>query len=444
MSEKRKGHLGIVFLIVFLDMVGFSIIFPLFPDMLVHYLEIEGEQSWIGAIVRWLDTYAPGESFGRITLFGGLLGSIYSILQFVFAPIWGGISDRYGRRSTLIVTLSGTVLSYGLWIFAGSFSLLIGARILGGIMAGNISTASAVVADTTAPGDRAKGMGIIGMAIGLGFIFGPALGGLSYTYFPLGHGMEWQTGIAINPFSVPAMVATLIGCFNLIWILKNFDETLTPEKRGPKRQHRTWNPFSRFQVLQCPGLVRTNMVYFIYLIAFSAMEFTLVFLAADRLGFGPTDNTWMFVFIGLMIAIVQGGIVRKLAPRLGERKTAMLGIFTMLPGFLLVGSTDTTGQLYAGLGLLAAGSALAMPCLSALASHYTPPDAQGISQGTFRSMGALARAIGPALGGVLYWKLGSEVPYTGGAALMLIPFMLIATLPPPPHRTNQIQSSESS
>jgi MFS family permease len=440
MVKQERGHLGLVFMIVFLDMVGFSIIFPLFPDMLVHYLAVEGDQSWIGAIVRWLDSLAPGEDFGRVTLFGGLLGSIYSLLQFVFAPIWGGISDRHGRRWTLILTLGGTIFSYALWIFAGSFGLLIAARIVGGIMAGNIATAAAVVADTTAPEDRAKGMGIIGMAIGLGFIMGPAIGGATYALFPM-NSIEWQTGLALNPFSIPAVAATLIACMNLAWVLKGFQETHPVEARGKALPTRSLNPFAKLAELKAPGLPRTNLIYFVYLLAFSAMEFTLTFLAVDRLGFGPIDNTWMFVYIGLVIAVVQGGVVRRVAPRLGEKKVSMSGILIMIPGFLLISGTSTVGQLYVGLGLLAVGSALAMPCLSALVSHYAPPELQGLAQGTFRSMGALSRAIGPAIGGILYWKLGSEAPYLVGAALMLLPMVLILGLPTPAHRREAVPSS---
>ncbi len=440
MKGDAQSRLGMVFLIVFLDMVGFSIIFPLFPDMLVHYLAVEGEQSWVGDLVRWLDTLAPGEEFGRITLFGGLLGSIYSVLQFVFAPIWGAFSDRYGRRSTLVLTLGGTLFSYILWIFAGSLSLLIAARILGGIMAGNIATASAVVADTTTPQDRSKGMGIIGMAIGLGFIMGPAIGGATYTLFPF-ESLDWQTGWALNPFSIPAISATLIAILNFVWVFKAFDETLPEAQRGETIQTRSWNPFGQLMRLKAPGLVRTNLIYFIYLLAFSAMEFTLTFLAVDRLQFEPVDNTWMFVFIGLVIALVQGGVVRRVAPRLGERKVAWIGILIMLPGFLFIGTTETTAQLYLGLGLLAVGSALAMPCLSALVSHYAPQDVQGLAQGTFRSMGALSRAIGPAVGGILYWKLGSEMPYFSGAALMVIPMLLILGLPTPAHRIQNTAES---
>ena len=134
----KRSILGLVFLTVFLDIVGFSIIFPLFPDLLDHYLALSGEGSFLANLVAKLEEISGGEKTAVVTLFGGLLGSVYGLLQFLFATVWGGLSDRIGRRPTLLVTLVGTALSYVLWIFAGSFAVLIAARVLGGIMAGNI------------------------------------------------------------------------------------------------------------------------------------------------------------------------------------------------------------------------------------------------------------------------------------------------------------------
>ena len=178
----KKPTLFIVFLTVFIDVVGFSIIFPLFPAMLDYYLELDGRESLIGSLVTWLEQFAGEDKNAVATLFGGILGSIYGVLQFIFAPIWGAFSDKHGRRPTLIFTLGGIVFANLIWMFAGSFSLLIIGRILGGIMAGNISTASAVAADITSEKNRASGMIFIGVAVGLGFILGPAIGGLAYSW----------------------------------------------------------------------------------------------------------------------------------------------------------------------------------------------------------------------------------------------------------------------
>ena len=177
----KKPTLFIVFLTVFIDVVGFSIIFPLFPAMLDYYLPLEGEDSLIGSLVAWLGKFTGGDKNAVATLFGGVLGSLYGVLQFIFAPIWGAYSDRHGRRPTLVFTLGGIVLANLIWVFAGSFALLVLGRVLGGIMAGNISAASAVAADITPGKERASGMILIGVALGLGFILGPAIGGLAYS-----------------------------------------------------------------------------------------------------------------------------------------------------------------------------------------------------------------------------------------------------------------------
>ena len=327
MTKERPRILGLVFLTVFLDLVGFSIIFPIFPRLLEHYVALEGAESAIGRLQTWLVELTgsgEGADFAVVTLFGGILGSIYSLLQFLFAPFWGSLSDRRGRRSTLLLTLLGTALSYLLWFFAGSFALLIGARVLGGIMAGNISIASAAVSDTTSGADRAKGMGIVGMAIGLGFVVGPAIGGISASWNLLD---PWPAGadLGVNPFSGPALIAFALASLNWIWALRRFPETLSEETRGNASEGRTLHPFRALRSIGFPGVMRTNLISFLYLSAFSGMEFTLTFLAAERHGFGPRDNMWMFVFIGLVIAFVQGGVVRRVVPRVGERKVAAVG-----------------------------------------------------------------------------------------------------------------------
>ncbi|MDP6520607.1 MAG: MFS transporter, partial [Planctomycetota bacterium] len=430
---------GLVVLTVFIDMVGFSIIFPLFPALLEHYLTLEGPQSAIGRLVEYLANLSGGE-FAVVTLFGGLLGSVYSLLQFLFAPFWGSLSDRIGRRPTLLLTLTGTALSYLMWVFAGSFRWLIAARLLGGMMAGNVSTASAVVADTSSERERAKGMGLLGMGIGLGFVIGPALGGLASLWNPLESFPE-AAAFGLNPFSGAAAIALLLSGVNAIWAFRRLPETL-PAKAGASASdahtsRRPLNPFGALKRLRFPGLLRTNCAWFLYLLAFSAMEFTLTFLAAERLSYEPGDIALLFVFIGLVIAGVQGGLVRRLAPRYGERRLILVGLLLHLPAFAMLARVNSSPGMYGALFLMATGSALLMPCLSALVSRYTPADRQGFSLGTFRSMGALARALGPVLGGLAWWRLGSAAPYTNGAIFMLLPLALAFGLPPVPENQEE-------
>ncbi|MEM6571460.1 MAG: MFS transporter [Planctomycetota bacterium] len=433
-QSPRRGVLGLVFLTVFLDMIGFSVIFPLFPDMLDWYVEREGAESAVGRLAASLEGLVE-DRFAVIVLFGGLLGSLYSALQFVFAPIWGGISDRIGRRNMLLVTLAGTALSYIVWFFAGTFALLVVARLVGGIMAGNISIASAAVADTHRGAQRAKGMGILGAGIGLGFVVGPAIGGWASTWDLTG---LWAgaADAGVNPFSGAAAAAFVLAMVNLLWAVARFPETRSAEERAKApSERRGLNPFAALSRLDFPGVATLYVSYFVYFVAFGAMEFTLVFLAKEHLDYGPVQNAKMFVFIGLTIAFVQGGIVRRLVPKLGERKVARSGIAMTIPGFVLIAATakvTSPGILYPGLALVAIGSSLVMPSFSSLASRYVPDDRQGFALGVFRSFGSLARVAGPIAGGMLYYGLGSMAPYLAGGAAILLPLGLARGLPSPP------------
>ena len=425
---QRRSILFVAFLTVFLDMVGFSIIFPLFPSLLEHYLELEGPDGTVGRVRAALLVLAESD-WAVTTLFGGLLGSLYSVLQFVSAPLWGAASDRRGRRTILLWTLAGTALSYVGWIFAGSFALLILARAVGGIMAGNISTVSAAIADTHKGPDRAKGMGMLGAGIGLGFVVGPAIGGVLAGWSA---GLEWTTaGWGLNPFSGCAAVALVLSMANLILAARLFPETHPVEKRGKEAGERTLRPFAALKQMDLPGVRGANRSYFLYSVAFAAMEFTLPFLVADRFDFGPMDIAKMFVFIGLTLALVQGGLVRRLVPRFGEVRLTTLGMALTIPALVTVGLAQSVLLLYVGLGLLAAGSAAVMPSLSALVSRYSPADRQGMAMGIFRSMGSLARALGPILGGMVYWKLGNQVPYPLAAAVIVVPLLIARGLPQP-------------
>ncbi|MEM7231692.1 MAG: MFS transporter, partial [Planctomycetota bacterium] len=409
MSEKKtKGQGGVIFLTVFLDLVGFSIIFPLFPEMLDYYFGNEGNEL--------LSSLAGGEGeegYARAkVLFGGLLGSLYSILQFICAPLWGSYSDRVGRKPVLMVTVSGLALSYLLWFFSGSFAILLMARFLGGAMSGNIAVASAAIADTTDAKNRTKGMAIIGIAFGLGFVCGPAIGaGLSHESLNL---EKLIGGFGVNPFSAPAAMAFLLSCLNLFWIHKRFQETHPEEKRGQSTISRPINPFKLFRRYEFAGVNRANTVYFLFILLFAGMEFTLVFLAKDYFGYNSFQMGGIFLYIGFIILLVQGGLVRRLAPKLGEKKLAIGGLFALPFGFLLAGFSgdpESLGMFYGGLALLAVGSASITPSMSGLVSRYTPAGRQGEIQGVFRSIGALGRAVGPLLACSAYWEFGPVALY---------------------------------
>lgn len=432
-KDPNRGILGVILLTVFLDLVGFSIIFPLFPDMLEYYLGKEAEGGLFHAFIDRLETFSGLEGdkaqFAATVLFGGLLGSLYSALQFVAAPIWGTMSDNRGRRKILLITVGGIALSYLLWICADAFLLLIASRLIGGAMAGNLSVATAAVADVTDANSRAKGMGMIGAAFGVGFIVGPALGAL-FSLWDVRETLWFIPGV--NPFSGPAIVAFLLSSVNFVLVLRRFPETLNL-KSSPDSAHakRPINPLALLRPSQFPGVNRTNLIFFVYIVAFAAMEFTLTFLAKDRFNYSAAQNGFLFLFIGIVIAVVQGGLVRRLAPKYGEKKLVIAGTILVLPGLILVGVCSSIPMLYSGLFLLAFGSSLATPSLASLVSLYSPETRQGESLGIFRSFGSLARAVAPILGALVYWKYGSQWPYFGSAALLVIPVLLAFGLPAP-------------
>ncbi|MDP7640610.1 MAG: MFS transporter, partial [Candidatus Hydrogenedentes bacterium] len=256
LDTKTRSVLKIMFLTLFLDLVGFSIIFPLFPSMLEYYLGQRGGSgllaSLVAALERFTESVSAPSDIAVIVLFGGVLSSLYSMLQFLFAPILGSLSDRYGRRPVLLVSVTGILVSYALWFFAGSFALLILARTLGGIMSGNVSTASAVVADVTSARNRSKGMAVVGVAFGLGFILGPAIGGFSAA---LNLTERWPelARLGVNPFSFPALVALALSAVNLAFVYARFPET-RPGSTAKNRVTRSINPLILFRTDAYPGV----------------------------------------------------------------------------------------------------------------------------------------------------------------------------------------------
>ncbi len=439
MGQDSKGTLKLVFLTLFLDLVGFSIIFPLFPSLARYYLQNDSGNPLLISVFKGMafltghgsEFTHPTLDAQSLVLFGGVLGAFYSLMQFIAAPFWGGLSDRIGRRPVLIISVTGLALSYFLWFFSGSFTLLLLARLLGGFMGGNISTASAVVADITDHSNRAKGMAAIGIAFALGFILGPAIGGISMLLkFTT---ISGATDLGINPFSGAALIAFVLSCINLFFIIKKFPETHPKEKRQAKRKEdgHLLNPFKMFKPFPYKGVNLTNIGYFIFLSSFSGMEFTLTFVAFERLSYTSMQNANMFIYIGVLITLIQGGYVRRSARKVGEKRMAMQGLVAIIPGLVCIAYANSSWMLYLGLTFLGIGSSLIIPCITALVSLLAPGNAQGQVLGVFRSLGALARVVGPLLASVIYWHYGSTVPYLVGAAFILIPLMLVGMVPDP-------------
>jgi MFS family permease len=434
-AKRKRSTFGVVFLIIFLDMVGFSVIFPLFPEMLDHYLDREIEKGgglltdFVSMIKDKAFDPVDGNDFLRFetVVFGGVLGSLYAILQFFFAPVWGRLSDKFGRRPILLLTVGGTCLGYGLWVFAGSFWVLVLSRIVGGIASGNLSVATASIADVTSRESRSKGMALVGVAFGLGFILGPALGGWASTMEPLGS--DTQGVFVLNEFSLAAVISLALGVLNWVWLASRFKETLPPEKRATIDAPRP----AIFQIGRIDNFAvrKTCLSYLFYMISFSGMEFTLSFLAVERFNYTSWDIAKMFLLIGFTLILAQGFFVRRFVGPLGEKKLALIGIFLGIIAFAMISLIHGEPWFYVALFLMSTGVAFISPTLTSLTSLHSKDTDQGFHLGVFRSSGSMARACGPLLAGLIYFKFGSSFAYLLGSVLLLIPGIFLLSVPQP-------------
>lgn len=422
-EHSNKSIYKIIFLTLFLDLIGFSIIFPVFPQIAKHYLLVDSENILLKAIfsiIKLWSGFGPQGAFvSSMVLFGGIGGSIYSLMQFFFSPIWGSLSDRIGRRPVLLMTSFGAIISYAIWLFSGSFTLFFISRVLSGIMGGNISTATTVISDITDETNRSKGMAFVGIAFALGFICGPALGG-ALSVIKLGPtflGIDVQ-----HPFILISAFGVLLSTINFLLLLFYFPETHTPSGKKEIRLIDRWLPL--FSALPHPSIRLINFSYFFYLLIFSGMEFTLTFLSFERFKYGPMQNAYLFIFSGFVMVLIQGGVVRRKAAEIGERKLVSIGLILVSVGLLIISLSSSVWLLYVGLFFLSAGSGLIIPCLTALVTISVDSQQQGKVIGIFRSHGAMARVAGPILATLLFWNFGSGSTYFLGTLMMLVPFVI--------------------
>jgi multidrug resistance protein len=368
--------LAIIFVTVFIDLVGFGIIIPMLPF------------------------YA--EAYGASAFQVGLLATSFSLMQFLFAPLWGRLSDRIGRRPVILAGLLGSAVSYLAFGLADTLAMLFAARILAGIAGANIPTAQAFIADSTTAENRAKGMGMIGAAFGLGFILGPAIGGF------LSH---WG-------YHMPAFFAAALSLANFIagWFL--LPESLTKEKRGVKRSTGRLDAFRT--AMTRPALPLVLLVSFLVMTAFSAFESMFALFAGARFGYGATTIGYLFAWVGIVLAIVQGVLVGRVVPRIGEHRLVPAAILLMAVALVGHAVAPSVPVLMAAMGLLAVGMGFNSPATLSMVSRLADPSDQGATLGVSQSLGSLARIVGPVWAGLAFDGLGITVPFFMSAALMLI------------------------
>lgn len=369
--------LVIIFLTIFVNLVGFGIIVPLLPF------------------------YA--ETFGASGLTIGLLFAVFSACQLVAAPLLGDWSDRYGRRPVLIFSLAGTVVSFVMMAMAHSIAMLFAARIVDGLSGGNISTARAYVADVTEPKDRARAYGMIGAAFGLGFIAGPALSGV-LAHVSIAAPVWAAAGITL--------VATLMAW---LWL----PETVHRASAG------TGMPFRNLsEMMRRPGLRRMLWIDFIYWFAFAIFQTTFALFAAHRFGFDASQTGYFFAAFGVLGAVVQGGIIRPIVHRLGDKPTFVLGVVCAAIGLLIATVAHTIPVFTLAMFPLALGIGFGHPTVSALVSRAGRSDEQGRVQGAAGAVESLGRAIGPVWGNAALARYGDGMPYLSAAACLVLTLVL--------------------
>lgn len=437
-SAPKPLSLGVIFLTLYIDLIGFSIFFPLGPELLRYYIAHEPEGGLFAFLFAQLQSIAHSTEMPEMAtgaLFAGLVGSVYSFMQFIFSPIWGSRSDRVGRRPILLLTVFGNAVSFLLLVFSGSAVVFLISRIIGGIMGGNLAVAIAAVADVTSRENRAKGMGIVGAAFALGFLTGPAIGGLTAHLNILDMAPQLER-FGMHPFSVAALIGLALCVVNFVWVAGRFHETLPPERRGAgDTGARVRNPLRALLTMPNNGIRRANVVGFLVVFGFSFFETIIAFFTADKLGYTPRNLTLIFVHIGVVSILTHGVLVRRFVPRMGEKRAALFGIAAIALAFVAlgwaIGVAQSSAWMFVALTLCSIGSGFTNVGLSALISLYAREDEQGKVTGIYRSLGFLARACSPALAGLLFFQVGGTVTFAIAGAFLALPFAIGLALPQP-------------
>ncbi len=391
MATTRRSPLAIIFVTIFIDLVGFGIVIPILP------------------------LYA--QRFGASPLVIGLLLAIYSFMQCICAPLLGKLSDRIGRRPVLLVSILGSAVGFLLMGLAGSLWMLFVARIIDGITGGNISTAQAYIADITPPEQRSKRMGLIGAAFGLGFIFGPAIGGL----------------LSRVSLAAPFYFAAALAACNATALFFALPESLPEEHRGRVRER-----VSLAQVFHEAGsrsLLLVMATYFVTTMAFSLLTATYPLFTQRRFGFGAMENGYVFAAQGVLGAIIQGGLLGWLLKKASDRRLVAFGALALAVSFFALPlSLSTTALFLATAGMAASHGLVAAP-LHGMASRSVGGESQGRVLGLMQSAASAARIVGPVLGG---WLLNIDAargaawfgrtPYWVASGVMVVGFGLAMAL----------------
>jgi MFS family permease len=372
---RRGSPLAFLFVTVFVDMVGYGLVVPLLPF------------------------YAREHAAGAALV--GLLGSLYAAMQFVGGPFLGGFSDRAGRRPVLIVCLLGASLAYLLLGLAETLVLLFAAVVLAGAASGTLATAQAYIADSTPHERRARGLGLIGAAFGLGLMAGPALGGL----------------LSLYSLSAPALAASALALCNTIFGFLILPESLPPKRRTPTPLRRL-NPITQLRgVVGMESIRGLLLVVFFLNLSFAGLLTNFPLFSSARFGWDASTNAFFFAFVGVCAVLTQGVLIGELQPRLGEERLLLGGLFLMVLNLGLMALVPLGPLLYPVVGALAIGTGLAIPALTSLISRRVSEWEQGKVMGGLQAILSLTLIVGPVVAGLAFDHLGVPAPYWVGALL---------------------------
>src|SRR5215207_682089 len=380
----RGSPLLFLFVTVFVDMIGYGIVVPLLPF--------------------YVQQQAPG------AVLVGLLGSLYAAMQFVGGPFLGGLSDRAGRRPVLLFCLLGTSLAYLLLGMSDTLLLLVVAVGLAGGAGGTLATAQAYIADSTSAGDRARGLGLIGAAFGLGLIAGPVLGGLLSLY---------SLGASAFAASALALCNVAFGFFVLPESLPLMRRMSTPILR--------LNPVSQLSdVLRMGGIRALLLAVFLLNLSFAGLLTNFPLFSNARFGWDATANAFFFAFVGVCAVLTQGVLLGRLQPRFGEKRLLLSGLALMAVNLGLMALVPLGSLLYPVVGVLAVGTGLAIPSLTALISHRVSEREQGKVMGGQQAILSLTLILGPTISGLTFDRLGAPAPYWAGSLLAALALLAAA------------------
>ncbi|PSR85748.1 major facilitator superfamily domain-containing protein [Coniella lustricola] len=434
-AATRKRVLKVIFVSLLLDLISFTFILPLFPKLLEFYrnaeaptdLSTEKTETLLAWVLSYLNAYKaafarPIESRYDIVLLGGALGSLFSLLQAIASPVIGHLSDRYGRRTALLASMMGNILSVLLWVMAVDFRTFLLSRVVGGLSEGNVQLATAIATDISDPSSRGSTMALIGACFSIAFTFGPALGAWLSTI----------ATVAANPFATAAGVSLFLILTETVYLYYALPETLpslNEKAGGGSTLTKDGNTEQPKPVQRTNSHFMLNAVHFGFLLFFSGMEFSLPFMTYDLFGYSSGKNGRLLGYVGLVASILQGGVTRRLPPLLSVK----IGVASCVVAFFMLSRITSVSMLYVAATCLATTSATVVTGLNSLASFEASEDERGGKLGVMRSWGQIGRGLGPILFTSIYWWAGRNIAYTIGACGISFVFgIVLGALKSPP------------